>query len=266
MTFSTPTLRRAARALVAGAATVLVLAGCMRLDVELTVHSDDTVDATTMIAVSDATAEQLGMDPAVLWEQMEPQLLADLPEGATHELIAEDGFTGARVVLPRTPLAEFAGVGAEELSIVRDGDEFVLSGAMDLTDADPGEIEDVDLTGMRLRVTVTFPGEVTEHDGTLSGTTVTWEPEPGQVTEMNARASADGAPGAGAGAGTGEAAGGNGVGRTALIAGLAVLVVGGGTAAALLAKHRRDRGRATTDGENPEPAVPAEPPQQPDGH
>jgi len=239
MTFPTHSLRRAGRAVLAGATTVLVLAGCMRLDVEMTVHSDDTVDASTLIAISDAAADQLGMEPATHWEQMEPQLTADLPEGATHELFSEDGFTGARITLPRSPLGEFSGVGADELSIVRDGDEFVMSGSMDLSDTDVDEFPDVDLSDMRLRVSVTFPGDVVEHDGTLSGRTVTWEPQPGQVTELNARASAGEA-------GPEEASGDGGFGRTALIAGLAVVVVGGGTAVALVLKNRRDRQNATT--------------------
>jgi len=75
--------------------------------------------------------------------------------------------------------------------VVRDGDEFVVSGTMDLTEAAMGA-ESVPGIGdsFDIKIAMTFPGKVTEHNGELSGNTVTWTPVYGEVNEFSARASA----------------------------------------------------------------------------
>jgi len=57
--------------------------------------------------------------------------------------------------------------------------------------------EDEFFDGADLRLIVTFPGEVTEHNGTLSGNTVTWDAAEGQF-DVSAVGSAVGGGGGGA--------------------------------------------------------------------
>ncbi|MDD9205480.1 hypothetical protein PU560_03230, partial [Georgenia sp. 10Sc9-8] len=113
----------------------------------------------------------------------------------------EEGYTGARVTFEGEPLGaiDAAGTTGDALAISRENDEYVVSGAMDMTDQGsrmngmPASVTE----SLRLRVAVTFPGEVTEHNGTLDGRTVAWTPRVGERNEIFARGAVTADPGAG---------------------------------------------------------------------
>jgi hypothetical protein len=191
----------AAGLVVAGLA---VLTGCMKIDMAFTLSEEDTVSGTMVMALSDEFAESLGMDPQELWDSAnegEDSLTEDLPEGATEEPYSDGEYTGVQVTYADQPIADMA---SEDLSITREGDEFVIDGVMDFTDdeaAETGEMPAEILDSFLMRIAVTFPGEVIETNGTVDGSTVTWEPVFGEVTEITARGSAV----AGGGGGEGDA-------------------------------------------------------------
>lgn len=195
-----PTPRRlAAPALVS--ALLLVLSGCMKVDVDLTLNEDETTDGVLVMGVSDEVADMLGREPQELWDELGAEMQADLPGSATSEPYTEDGYTGARVTFEDEPLGGFAAAGAngDALAITREDDEYVVSGAMDMTGQGSrmnGMPEPV-IESLQLNVAVTFPGEVTEHNGTLEGSTVAWTPRMGERNEISARGAVSTDPGAG---------------------------------------------------------------------
>ncbi len=184
-------LRRGLPGLI-GALLVLLVSGCMKVDVDLTLNPDDTVDGVMIMAFDDDVATLLGTDPEALWEEAGSDLESGLPPGSTQEPWAQDGYTGTRVTFTAVPLDQMSQANdADTLRIVREGDEFVVTGAMDLSDMGAegsGEM----MAGFDVRIAVTFPGAVSEHNGTLQGRTVVWEPQPGERTEMMARGDASG--------------------------------------------------------------------------
>lgn len=213
--------RRARRRLaaVALAATVAVaLTGCMKMDVALTLHDDDTADGSMVMAVSDDFAKSIGQDPQTLWDQIGSELESDVgDDGTTTEPYHEGGYTGTRFVVERTPISELSdgplgdAADGDTLSVTRDGDEFVVSGSVDMSEdladqgsdlpsgVDAGDVLDV-------RLSFTFPGAVVSADdaATVDGRTVTWRLDPTTRSTFEARGSAvaDGsAAGDGAGAG-----------------------------------------------------------------
>ncbi|GIJ00098.1 hypothetical protein CLV28_0900 [Sediminihabitans luteus] len=194
--------RRALLATLA-AACALLLSGCMRMHVDYTLHEDDTASGSLVIAFSDEVADALGTTPEELADQSGAGVdTDDLPEGATSEPYAEDGYTGTKVTFEDTPIDEVSeGSGADDLSVTREGDEYVVSGEMDLTDDSGTAVPDGMLDSLDVRVSITFPGEVTEHTGELEGdNTVVWTPAYGEVTEISARGSAvEGGSGLGTG-------------------------------------------------------------------
>jgi hypothetical protein len=163
------------------------------MDMDLTLSEDDTASGAVVVAFSDRLAEAMEVEPRDLWEQGSGELAGELPEGATEEPYASDGYTGGRYTFDGQPIGEVGGLGGEELSITREGDEYVVTGTMDLTD-DTGELESAPqelVDELDVRVAVTFPGEVVETDGEMLGTnTVEWRPAIGERTEMHARGSA----------------------------------------------------------------------------
>jgi hypothetical protein len=172
------------------------LTGCMKMDMQFDLQSDDTVDGTMIVAVSTELAELTGQSPEDLADQMTSEMVPlDEGEGEWSTEPYDDGeFVGSEITFEGAPLASMAeGATDESLSIVRDGDEFVVSGEMDLTDT-TGSAEDPMFAGMMdsfdIRIAVSFPGAVSEHNGELSGNTVTWVPVFGEVLEISARGSA----------------------------------------------------------------------------
>jgi hypothetical protein len=181
------------------------LTGCMKMDMQLDLQSDDTVDGTMIIAVSAELAELSGQSPEDLAEQMQSEMVpVDEGEGEWTSKPYDDGeFVGSEITFEGAPLNAMGGESAspESLTIVREGDEFVVSGTLDMTDT-TGSAEDPMFEGMMdsfdIRIAVSFPGAVSEHNGELSGNTVTWVPVFGEVLEISARGSAvDGGGGSG---------------------------------------------------------------------
>lgn len=165
----------------------------------ITLDDDDTFSGSVVMAFSDELAKSMGSDPQELWDQMGTEMESDLPEGATQEPYAEDGYTGTRITYSDMPVSELDTGAADSLSVVREGDDYVVSGTMDMTgeefqpesgDATSDELTRQMMESLDIRISITFPGEVAETNGEVDGTTVTWRPVVGEVNDMSARGSA----------------------------------------------------------------------------
>ncbi|MET0801085.1 MAG: hypothetical protein ABWZ53_07960 [Actinomycetota bacterium] len=191
------TARAWGRSLATVAVLTLVLTGCLKLDMALTVSPDDTVDGQIVFAVNKELLELTG--------QSVDDLLGDTTvpsdvEGATQEPYEDNTFVGTRVTFDSVPLErlqERSDPGS--LSIERVGDRFEVSGVLDLgtqeADLQGNPFEDQITEAFdtaELKIAVTFPGEIIETNGRVAGTTVTWEPAIGERTELTAVASATG--------------------------------------------------------------------------
>ncbi len=180
--------RTAAVALVA--LVTLGLAGCVRVDLATTLHPDDTQSGSLTFAVSEDFAERSGVTAEALVESLHlPALAGDVP-GATVESFTEAGFAGKRVTVENAPLDTFGNDGSS-VEITRDGDQFVVSGAIDVSDAmlagPAGAAEGADLDELDVRVRITFPGVVVDHNGELDGRTVTWHAVRGDRLTLSAQ-------------------------------------------------------------------------------
>jgi hypothetical protein len=168
------------RALVSAAVGLLVLAGCVRLDGDLTINgttseAEDTLSGTMVVAVSDEWALAHGEDPANLAEAIAEELAANPGGGLTGEPYIADGYTGSTLTFDEVPIERLATATDGALSIEREGDRYVARG--DLSALDPAEGDEAGDTGppWTARVSITFPEDVDEHNGTLEGRTVTWD-------------------------------------------------------------------------------------------
>jgi hypothetical protein len=182
------------RGIAAAAVAAFALAGCMKIQTDLTLNPDNTGSMSMIMATSDEFAKSMDMDPQEFWDQMATSMESDAPEGATQEPYAEDGYTGVKYTVDNVPIETLSD---PDMTVERVGDEFVFTGTMDLTGDTGTESTGTDdpmtkaiMDSFVAQVSVTFPGKVSEYDGELNGTTVTWTPTYGEVTEMNARGSA----------------------------------------------------------------------------
>lgn len=178
----------------------LALTGCMRMQVNMEIHEDDTASGNVVFAVSDQFAETLGMSSEELLEAME---LEDGSSGdgsgsgnggfdnaSSQETYQEDGYSGTRYIYDATPLDNT--FNDPTMSVTRDGDQFVIDGIFEdtLDDAEAQGLDQAMLDSFDVSFSFTFPGEVVESNGTVNGNTVTWNYTPGEDLIMTARASA----------------------------------------------------------------------------
>ena len=183
--------RRILPRILAAGVLVLALAGCVRFQADLTLTPGNTVDGSIVVAVlvsedtDEAREQALGAA-----SQIEADLLGSLRDasGVTTSEYEQDDYLGSRIILDDVALDAFSGQSEDSLKIVRAGDDYVFTGAIDFS----GEAETDEESGEddNLTVTVAFPGEVTEHNGDLEGTTVSWSTAIDQRLEMSARGAA----------------------------------------------------------------------------
>jgi hypothetical protein len=182
------------------AALALLMSACLKLDMNLDVSTDNTVSGSVIFAVDKGLLELAGQSFDDLIGSDTP--FPDDVEGVTVESYEDDDFTGQQYTFDGVPLSEFEGSGDEELSITREGDVFHVAGVLDLATGltsgatglsgfDPAEI----LQSADIQITMSFPGEVTESNGEVSGNSVTWVPEIGERLEITATAGATGSGG-----------------------------------------------------------------------
>lgn len=270
MTLSAKPTRGLAALAAAGLATLLT--GCLKVETDLTL-AGDTVSGTLLAALAAEDVAPLGLRPEEVFAEQDAGLGA--VAGVATEPYEQDGWVGTQYTLDDVAIDELNAVSEGDpdgLRIVRDQQagsyEFQL--VMDLrfvdeldpSDIDDPDVPDIDLAelreGFEINVAVTFPGQVTEHNGELSGTTVSWQPQPGERSQLRAVAEGGAAAGTGKPGGAGEqraggdqpgepdpaASSGDGDRISAwwwLAAAFAVLAAGGG-ATTFFVGRRRNRG------------------------
>ena len=253
------------------AVLALLLSGCIKLTMDLQVNSDDTVSGTIQLGIQKELLELSGGSVQDLLGSDSP-FPSDAP-GVTVEEFDDGEFAGQEFTFDSVPIAEFQATDdPDALSILRQGDVFVVSGVLDMSGALSGATGGIGTTGQELldsaeiRITMTFPGDVQEATGTIDGNSVTWAPEFGQRLEISATASAidDGDAGGGSG--------GSSMTIILIIVAVAVVVVGA-IIAFFVMKGRRGGGSGdgeqagfeTAPAETPSapPATPAETPSAP---
>jgi hypothetical protein len=258
---------RALRSIATLAGLTLLLAGCLKLDMAITISPDDTVDGEMVFAVNKQLLELTGQNvDDVLGDTTVP---SDV-EGATQEPYEDEDFVGTQVTFEDVALSDLSeGSDPDALTIVRSGDTYEVDGVMDLS------TDDADLQGnpfedqitqafdtAELRIAITFPGEVLETNGQVDGTTVTWEPVFGERNVLTAVASAsgDGASDSGDGTDAAGATGEDSGGNTLLyvIVGLVIIAV---VAGVFLMMRRKSSGASTDTTGEISPVVPATSPE-----
>jgi hypothetical protein len=183
---------RVASALIAGAA-ILLLSGCVKFQADLTVTPENTLNGDIVVASIIGDGDGAKDDAKDRATSIEQELLPNLSgaDGVTRTEYDEDGYAGSRFTLNNTPLEAInSDTENGSLSLTRDGSTFVFDGAINFTpDSDEEPAEGANESD--IEVTITFPGTVTDHNGELSGTRVSWNTSYEGSLDMHAVASAE---------------------------------------------------------------------------
>jgi hypothetical protein len=171
---------------------IMLMTGCIKLNMDLQLQSDDTVNGSVIFALNKQLLELTGksFDDLTGGQAVVP---SGVPVQASD--YEDDQYSGKRYTFEDVPISQFSGDASDgSLSIVHQGDTFVVSGALDLSSADTSEIPNADqlLSSADISLAITFPGAVRSANagGTISGNTVTWKPTFGQKNDIQAVGSA----------------------------------------------------------------------------
>ena len=190
-------------------ALVFLMTGCIKLNMNLGINSDDTVSGTIEFGVQKELLDLTGQNVEDLLGSDAP-FPSDAP-GVTVEPFDDGEFAGQQFIFEDLPIEEFnsggfagasgptnvAGAG-DALQIARQGDTFVVTGVLDLSSGLSGITGPFGGTGgaqffesADIKIAITFPGEVLQAaGGEIDGNTVTYVPEFGERLEINATGSA----------------------------------------------------------------------------
>lgn len=175
----------------------LALTGCLKLDMDLSVATDDTVSGDVVFAVDKQLLELSGQSAEDLLGTA-AALPSDV-QGVSAQPYEDDTFAGQQFTFDAVSLEQFnqESGSADQLRIVREGDTFVVSGVLDLSSALSGATGANGFPGAEelfrsaeMRIRIAFPGEVIDTNGEVDGTTVTWVPTVGERLDIQATASA----------------------------------------------------------------------------
>ncbi len=151
----------------------------------VTIHSNDTVDATMIMAVNQSMLSLTGSTVDDLFPD------SDF-EGATSAPFSDGDLVGKTFTIKNQPLSKFnegKGDGSGSMTAKHVNGTYVVDGTLDLSS---GETDATTLSMIKtgtVKIAFTFPGKVTDANGTIDTktNTVTWHPsDPTQPLKMHA--------------------------------------------------------------------------------
>ncbi|HCT75576.1 MAG TPA: hypothetical protein DGG94_15440 [Micromonosporaceae bacterium] len=182
---------RSLRVLSALLFATFALAGCMKVEMNLTVNGEqDTINGSMIFAMDKAVLTMNGKSPEEAFAGTANEI-KELPKGSRSEVYDDGKFYGRRIIFENMTFEEFnrAEPGAPRFTH-QDG-KYTFGMDADMSNADLGPQSAVIkpiLDTIELKIAVTFPGKVIERDNLaeLSGNTVSWKLKMGSAHKLNA--------------------------------------------------------------------------------
>lgn len=174
------------KALLVGMLVVIGLSGCYKVQGEIAIHPDDTFSGEITVTVDKKLAEEMGFTQADISARMK-EISGEFPLGAKGEAYAEGDQIGAKITIPKEPIANAKKLSDEEsLNITRENDTYKVTGIFEMSPVPPGQGG----KGAETTVRFTFPGKVISSNGKISGNTVVWTSQDGEAVKIEAVGSA----------------------------------------------------------------------------
>lgn len=179
-------------ALTAVLATALVtLTGCFKVAMNLDLKADDTVDGSIVFAIDKQYESMLGGQSLADAGGISPSDLQSLGATVTTKPYDDGSFVGQEIDFTGASLTQFSdsmnsdgSSSGDTFTITHQDGKFAFDATMDMsstladqTGGDPASTAMLQglLGNASFTVSITFPGTVTDTNGTLDGNTVTWD-------------------------------------------------------------------------------------------
>jgi hypothetical protein len=172
------------------AVLTLALSGCVRMGVEVDLGPGNRATSSMVLAVEDGYLDRTGQSPDDVITMLTQGTEDPAQDAVRTEDFTQDGYTGTRYVYPDVGIGKVGARVGWPIEVVRKGDDYLVSGVLDLTEEGLGGRGGASVDNLSFTVDITFPGKVEASNGTIDGNTVRWEPPVGETFEISARGSA----------------------------------------------------------------------------
>lgn len=175
-------------AIAVGLAVLLGTSGCIKLNMNLTVTSNDLVSGSVVNAISKELADYAAESGQASSAE---SLFPNNPK-VIRTPFSDSTWVGDRYTFQSMPIAEFNAFGdsTSSLQITRDGDYLKVNGTLDMSTSDPsGDSSSLGIDPASLfdvKFSITLPGKIKESTGTITGNTITWKGKYGVALSLSA--------------------------------------------------------------------------------
>jgi LppM domain len=165
-------MKNRVRAALVVLACLFALTGCVKLDADLKVNSDETVSGTLQIGVDKQLVQSSGQSLDTIRQQIDRQIKQTATEGVTCSAFDDDKYIGSKCDFDGVPFSEMGSSTGDGVSFRKEGDTFHVSvkGANLGSQLPQGSQPSINFK-------VTMPGKITEHDAgaQVRGRTATYD-------------------------------------------------------------------------------------------
>ncbi len=160
---------------------MMTLAGCVKMDTEITVHNNGSADITMLYAYMDALTQSMDMS-----ELMPNETIANLKaKGLSVEDYNQDGYTGYLISGQNLKLSDMMQddngvIGGDSFKVEKKGNTYKLTWKMDPSDASQmdGYKPYINMYGGYAKLTLNLPRKPINHNAasvSADGKTLTWD-------------------------------------------------------------------------------------------
>ena len=128
-------MNRVRAALVVGACLV-AMTGCVKLDADLKVNSNETVSGTMQIGVDKQLLESSGQSLDRVRERIEDGIKETTTDGVTCKAFEDDRYVGSNCTFESVPFDKMGSSSGDGVSFRKDGDNIKVTTTADLAAAD----------------------------------------------------------------------------------------------------------------------------------
>lgn len=152
---------------------MLALTGCGRVTTDIAVHEDGTYDLSMILAGDETELATAGYTPEAFSTLLTDELASQ--PGIEDFVVSDyrqDGYAGVQVTGEDVPGDDVGVFGRSVVTTDADGVRFALQYPISII---TGSLPPEQTEAVEIRTTVSFPGPVTDHNGTLvDDVTVEW--------------------------------------------------------------------------------------------
>jgi hypothetical protein len=159
---------RAALLIVAG---LVALTGCVQLDADLKVGSNETVSGTMKIGVDKQLLESSGQSLDTIRKRIDDAIKQTTTEGVTCTPYDNDKYVGSTCTFESVPFDKMGSSSGDGVSFRKDGDKVIVS----VKESSLGQVPSG--TQPEVNFKITMPGKILEHDdgAKIDGRTATYD-------------------------------------------------------------------------------------------